>query len=206
MLVQKKGVAMEILRFDDEPTATPKRKRSSRGLLAVAFFAMVLGVGSAFASNSITINGTDPIIDLGQGVVHFNVCDSSIGATLTTSLNMPDDLTKKSYFYLHTLTIDGLNTQFNKCSNKILNIKFYDQDKNLVKCDYLGSDFSAILSVGTVRSIESVCPHDTYVLKVTIPNYTGTEGNSSDTMVITFSDPGSSNSGIRDITIETSNA
>ena len=195
---------MEILRFDDEPTATPKRKRSSRGLLAVAFFAMVLGVGSAFASNSITINGTDPIIDLGQGVVHFNVCDSSIGATLATSLNMPDDRNLKPYFYLHTLTIDGLNTQVNKCSNKILNIKFYDQDKNLVKCDYLGSDFSAILSVGT--EIESACPHDTYVLKVTIPDYTGTQGYSSDTMVITFSDPGSSNSDIRDITIETSNA
>ena len=75
---------MEILRFDDEPTATPKRKRSSRGLLAVAFFAMVLGVGSAFASSTISINGTSNQIDLGQGVSTVTACDTVIDITAAT--------------------------------------------------------------------------------------------------------------------------
>ena len=55
------------------------------------------------------------------------------------------------------------------------------------------------------RSVTLTCDSDTNVLKATIPTYTGTNGNVEDKMVITFSDPGYSNSGIRDVTIETSN-
>ena len=58
---------MEILRFEEAPSSAPKRKKSSKGYLAVGLVATLFGVSSAFATNSITINN-DQNISLGQGI------------------------------------------------------------------------------------------------------------------------------------------
>ena len=41
---------MEILRFDEVSTSAPKRKKSSKGYLAVGFVATLFGISSAFAN------------------------------------------------------------------------------------------------------------------------------------------------------------
>jgi hypothetical protein len=79
---------MEILRFEEATTTAPKRKRSSKGYLTVAFVAALFSVGSAFATttSSININNRQPIA-LGQGITTFTTCDSKIAIMPTTILN-----------------------------------------------------------------------------------------------------------------------
>lgn len=77
---------MEILRFEEAPTSAPKRKKSSRGFIALGFVATLFGVSTAFASNTITIND-DREISLGQGVSVFTTCDEFIGVNPVTALD-----------------------------------------------------------------------------------------------------------------------
>ena len=72
---------MEILRFEEASTSAPKRKKSSKGYLAVGLVATLFGVSSAFATNSITINA-DNNISLGQGISTFTTCDDKIAVIL----------------------------------------------------------------------------------------------------------------------------
>ena len=172
---------MEMLRFDDEPTATPKRKRSSHGLLAVAFFAMVLGVGSAFASNTISING-GANVDLGQGVTQFVVCDESILVTPATSIDLASDKLSKSTFYLSQLQIQNLDDTSDGCASKNLKIKIYDGDKSLYPCTSLTPNSTAVYD--SLGSIDNSVECTSSEIKVHIPG-TGTS-DSSDVLTITF--------------------
>ena len=144
---------MEILRFDDEPTATPKRKKSSRSLLAVTFFAVVLGLGSAFASSSITIN-SDKGIDLGQGVTLVAACDKSLHVSLVSQLNpssLPspgssDTATPTPHFNLNKVQTSELDATSSGCGGKTLVFQLFDGANNPYDCSnlsiasvYLGS-------------------------------------------------------------------
>ena len=77
---------MEILRFEEAATSAPKRKKSSKGYVALGLVATVFGLGSAFASSTIAINGTNEV-NLGQGVVTVSGCDSNIGFKPVTKLS-----------------------------------------------------------------------------------------------------------------------
>ena len=78
---------MEILRFNEAESNTPKRKRNSRGMIALGLVATLFGVGSALASSTISINSGDPI-NVGQGVSLVTACDedNSIDIRFGTAL------------------------------------------------------------------------------------------------------------------------
>ena len=65
---------MEILRFDESDVPAPKRKRASKGWLAIGLVATLMGVGTAFASTSINITP----VGLGQGVTQVTACDNDV--------------------------------------------------------------------------------------------------------------------------------
>ena len=79
---------MEILRFEEATPTAPKRKKSSKGYLAVGFVATIFGLGSAFATttSSITVNGGQNI-SIGQGISTFTTCDEFIAILPVTKLN-----------------------------------------------------------------------------------------------------------------------
>jgi hypothetical protein len=83
---------MEILRFEEATPTAPKRKKSSKGYLAVGFVATIFGLGSAFATttSSITVNNGQNI-SIGQGITTFTTCDEFIAILPVTKLN--DDAT-----------------------------------------------------------------------------------------------------------------
>jgi len=105
---------MEILRFDEPDAPTPKRKRPSKAWLALSLVAALMGVGTAFASSTININGNN-LTPLGQGVSTATTCDSRIDVTPTAGLNTPieDSSTAlsdlKPSFYLSSIVVSGIN-------------------------------------------------------------------------------------------------
>jgi hypothetical protein len=105
---------MEILRFDEADAPTPKRKRPSKAWLALSMVAALMGVGTAFASSTININGNN-LTPLGQGVSTATTCDSRIDVTPTAGLNTPieDSSTAlselKPSFYLSSIVVSGIN-------------------------------------------------------------------------------------------------
>ena len=68
---------MEILRFDESDVPAPKRKSASKGWLALGLVATLMGVGTAFASSTITI----PTVSLGQGVAQVTNCDGRVSVS-----------------------------------------------------------------------------------------------------------------------------
>ena len=96
---------MEILRFEEATTTAPKRKRSSKGFLTLGFVAAVFGIGTAFASSTITINSSVPIA-LGQGVSVVAACDDAMNVIPSTSMQVVADTPT---FYLTSLGINGVN-------------------------------------------------------------------------------------------------
>ena len=86
---QELGVAMEILRFEDTDSPAPKRKHRSTGLVALGLVAALMGIGTAFASSTIQINGSNPVT-LGQGVTQVTGCDSAISVTTAAGLSTPN--------------------------------------------------------------------------------------------------------------------
>ena len=131
---------MEILRFEKESNNS-NRKNSSRGWLAVAFFAVVLGVGSAFASSTININENKGI-DIGQGVSLVTTCDDQIVVSAKSSIDTnawdTNTASSKPYFKLSGLVISGLDVTSNGCGNKILDIQVYNSAKNVYGCSDFG--------------------------------------------------------------------
>jgi hypothetical protein len=96
---------MEILRFEEATPTAPKRKKSSKGYLAVGFVATIFGLGSAFASSTITINSSVPIA-LGQGVSLVAACDDQMRINPSTSMEVVDT---EPTFYLTSLEILDVN-------------------------------------------------------------------------------------------------
>jgi len=68
---------MEILRFEEAGSPTPRRKKSSRGLIIAGLVATLFGIGSAFASTSISIN-SGSAVGIGSGVSLVTACDTAI--------------------------------------------------------------------------------------------------------------------------------
>ena len=79
---------MEILRFDEPDAPAPKRKRPSKAWLALSLVAALMGVGTAFASSTININGNN-LTPLGQGVSTATTCDNTISVTPDAALVLP---------------------------------------------------------------------------------------------------------------------
>jgi hypothetical protein len=138
---------MQILRFDEEVSPAPKRKRStgpSRGLLVVAAVAVLFGIGTAFASSTISINGNAPVT-LGQGVTQVTGCDSAITVTTAAGLDAPvvntatADETPTAVqpnFYLSSLVLGGINNtnvtnpDGTGCGGKYLAIQIFHSTLN----------------------------------------------------------------------------
>jgi hypothetical protein len=130
---------MEILRFDSDESKTPRRKKSSRGLLMVGLVATLFGISSAFASSTITIN-TDNKVNLGQGVVKVSGCDTSINVVPTTVMAINDAGTPT--FYLDKVALSNIDTQTTNsegygCAEKTFDIQIFHEDTDHVTKPYL---------------------------------------------------------------------
>ena len=167
---QELGVAMEILRFEDTESPAPKRKHRSKGLVALGLVAALMGIGTAFASSTITVN-VDNKVNLGQGVVTVSGCDSNIGFKPITKLSA--DATNFQvtdfligYDYDGTPNHGQIDTA--ACEGKVLKISLY-KDKvgggvDLVKCKdtynaYSGPAIGADLKSSSAVYIGRVTDH-----------------------------------------------
>ena len=127
---QELGVAMEILRFEDTESPAPKRKHRSKGLVALGLVAALMGIGTAFASSTITVN-VDNKVNLGQGVVTVSGCDSNIGFKPVTKLSSNASAFQVTDFiigYKYNETDDGL-IDTTACNLKQMKISLY-KDKS----------------------------------------------------------------------------
>jgi hypothetical protein len=129
---------MEILRFEEATTTAPKRKKSSKGYLTAGFVAALFGIGSAFASNTIAINGNAPIA-LGQGVTIVTECDTSISISPITSMTVEAGGPK---FYMNELQIGDVNTSLPGadglgCGGATFDIQIFDAGNNPYTCTAL---------------------------------------------------------------------
>jgi hypothetical protein len=97
---------MEILRFEEATSPAPKRKKSSKGFLTLSFVAVLFGVGSAFATTTVQINGGDGI-SLGQGVTLAAACDTEIDVVPITEMEVTGG---EPIFYLTELQINDIDT------------------------------------------------------------------------------------------------
>lgn len=120
---------MEILRFDDAGNSTPQRKKSSKGMLVVGLVATLFGISSAFASSTITINGSNSV-DLAQGVVQVTGCDSNIGVQPVTALTKNETgtvlfkVTAVTVGYKYDASTAGY-IDTTECAGKAMKIQFY---------------------------------------------------------------------------------
>ena len=115
---------MEILKFDGSETPS-SRKRSGRGAILVTFFALVFGAGTALASGTLTINGTNTIA-LDQGVANSVQCDDNLVVSLSTNYE-----TSTANFVFTGVSVSDINVDpaiLPNCSGKRFTIKTYDED------------------------------------------------------------------------------
>jgi len=88
---------MQILRFDEAGSNAPHRKKSARGMIVAGLVASLFGIGTAFASTTIGINGGGAI-DVGQGVSIVTACDSDnlidirFGSALKSDKSIRDEV------------------------------------------------------------------------------------------------------------------
>jgi hypothetical protein len=116
---------MEILRFEEEPQSAPKRERVSRGWVIAGFVALVFGVGSAFASSTITVNSNNTV-SLGQGVGTTVNCQQGSNLTVTPSTQLYADPTATpspaANFYLSGIDISGVEPG---CENQDFKVQLF---------------------------------------------------------------------------------
>ena len=131
---------MEILRFEEATTTAPKRNRSSKGFLTLGFVAAVFGIGTAFASSTITINSSVPIA-LGQGVSVVAACDDAMDVIPSTSMQVVAD---KPTFYLTSLGINGVNgatataaSEGRGCGGKYFDLQLFSATSTAYTCTQL---------------------------------------------------------------------
>jgi len=133
---------MEILRFDENEAPRLSKRKTSVGWIVTGVIAVTLGLGTAFASTSIQINGGNAI-SLGQGVAATATCDTSISITPSEELTTSSTPT----FNMKTLTLAGVDTTaFNPstglgCGGKVFKINLYTSGGSLVPISC--SDFAA---------------------------------------------------------------
>ena len=117
---------MEILKFDDAEMSSSSRKRSGRGAILVTFVALVFGAGTALASGTLTINGTNTIA-LDQGVANSVQCDTNLVVSLST--NYETSTANFIFAGVNISDIDVVSTP--NCSTKYFTIKTYDQNGSM---------------------------------------------------------------------------
>jgi hypothetical protein len=164
---------MEILKFDDEKSPTP-RKRSGRGAILVAFVAVALGAGTALASGTLTIN-TDNKIALDQGVASTVQCDTD---GITVSLGTDYDI-GSSDFVLSSVSISDIDvTSATNCSGKYLTIKIYDESgTKRVFCTNPGEVFPDVGCLDDGKLAKLQVTGDSLTYNFTKKLVTGTVGN-----------------------------
>jgi hypothetical protein len=145
---------MEILRFEEATTTAPKRKKSSKGYLTIGFVATIFGLGSAFASNTIAINGNAPIA-LGQGVTIVTACDTSISISPITSMTVEAGGPK---FYMNELQIGDVNTSLPDadgfgCGGTTFDIQIFDAGNNPYTCAALNPGVIAQELLGAAQAL-----------------------------------------------------
>jgi hypothetical protein len=136
---------MEILRFEQVPESAPKRKKSSRGFLALGLVAALFGISTAFASSTIEVNtSTNGVITLGQGVTFITACDNSIGVKFNSELNFPTAPTKP-FFSLKSIEIgtDGTDLVSADCESTYFKITAYDSSNVVLNLNKL-SGFNGV--------------------------------------------------------------
>ena len=156
---------MEILRFEEATPTAPKRKRSSKGFLTLGFVAAVFGIGTAFASSTITINSSVPIA-LGQGVSVVAACDDAMDVIPSTSMQVVAD---QPTFYLTSLGINGVNgatataeSAGRGCGGKYFDLQLFSATSTAYTCpQLLPPDAATTPAVaytgGTSGTKESTC-------------------------------------------------
>jgi hypothetical protein len=128
---------MQILRFEEAATTAPKRKKSSKGYLTAGFVATIFGLGSAFASNTIEINGSTPIA-LGQGVILVTACDTEVSVVPVTEMIVEDP--GGPTFYMNELQISGIDATATNadtglgCGGKTFDVQIYDGSNDPYSC------------------------------------------------------------------------
>lgn len=137
----RKKASVQILRFEDEVIVEPRKKRTSRGTLILATIGVLIGVGTAFASSTIQINGGQGVT-LGQGVSQVTGCDSAINVATAAGLSTPTAspnpgssdtstlLAPAPTFYLKTLTLSEIDSNKTRtdgtgCGGKTLKIQLF---------------------------------------------------------------------------------
>ena len=187
---------MEILRFDDAGSSTPQRKKSSKGMLVVGLVATLFGISSAFASSTITINGSNSV-DLAQGVLSVTGCDPQIGVKPVTTLKTTAGstnfkVTAVTIGYQYDTSDDGkidtatadVTTGLG-CAGKVFKVQFYKKqlsgDPTSLDCNTLTGQADAagnalrpsvlsinkLGSIGNTNKVDFKCFESALYFKVT---------------------------------------
>ena len=175
---------MEILRFEESDAPAPKKKRPSKGLLALGLVAALMGIGTAFASSTIDIN-TNNKVQLGQGVASTVTCqDEELTVQPFSSLNVSEG---EPFFYLSAISISNVNDNSPDadgigCRGKDFRIQIWDNSDgvqqitcsdlefNKVSIEGTGPDAAAHCSVTDGSVYFAVSDHTSYMMKFNLSN------------------------------------
>jgi len=164
---------MEILRFDESDAPAPKRKRPSKAWLALSLVAALMGVGTAFASSSITI----PTVSLGQGVATVTNCDDNVIVSPEATGSVSDN-GEQPVFRTTSVTISGVSESCSGSDFGFQVFKHFDTNSDerddshaiqAISCSDLG-----ITTVyrNTTHLISSKCDIATNTLWLNLGTYT----------------------------------
>ena len=157
---------MQILRFEEATSPAPKRKTSSKGFLTISFVAVLFGVGSAFATTTVQINGGDGI-SLGQGVTLAAACDNEIDIEPITEMEVTAG---EPIFYLTELQINDIDTELTTpadpeatppvaaksgCGDKYFDIQIFNPVTNLpYTCEQLSPTTPFTVNPGVISCVD----------------------------------------------------
>lgn len=175
---------MEILRFDDAGSTSARRKKSSRGMIVVGLIATLFGVGTAFASTTISING-GAATNIGQGVSTVSACDDDIKISVNNSLTLDSDgkTRGKPTFTSSGVVLSKINSNAfdtstaTGCGGEIIDFQIYRQvskgsDLNQAyTCGQLGitSDTYLKNGSGTSTSTKFTCSSESRTVSFVVP-------------------------------------
>ena len=186
---------MEILRFEEAGSPTPRRKKSSKGLIAIGLVATLFGISSAFASSTITVNSNNQI-SLGQGIATVAGCDSDI--TVTPNKGVSGLLLANNAapsFVLSNIVLEGVDTHqagydganpAQGCYGKDLQVQVFKKAVNssspatLLSCTDLGAAATGLVNIqDTSHPLDSKCSDGSIFFRVWSKAGTVQDDNSS---------------------------
>ena len=127
---------MEILRFDAEPTPARKSRRSIKGVFVVGLVAATFGIGSAFATSTITVNDNNTV-QLGQGVTAVTACDTAISVVPQSAMRAlgnpesevsvsPSATPLADVFTVGTIEVGYEQGISDACDGKVFKVQIYN--------------------------------------------------------------------------------